>query len=154
MDLLVKSLENFIESKEFSGSGHFIPRYGRDSYTVVFEVLKDWVLEGLDQHLNHKQKSNYSTLLASAALVYCSWVILNVLKNGTNDKKYNAKKLRYILLNTGLIDKVDLVLIDDFLISGLGMSISQSSNILSIPNHEICHKNYFWILAKYWLPSN
>ena len=105
MDLLVKSIENFIESNEFSGSSHFIPRYARDDYAVVFEVLKDWVLEGLDEHLDQPQRGKDSSLLASASLVYCSWVILNVIKSGTNDERFNSKKLRYILTKTNLINK-------------------------------------------------
>lgn len=106
---------------------------------TLFEVLKDWIFDGLEQHLPNEEIEENANLLVSSSLVYCSWIITHVLKKGVNDHSYNARKLKYIFSKTDLDNKVELNLIEEFLISGMGMAISQCSEILSIPNNEICH---------------
>ncbi len=106
---------------------------------TLFEVLKDWIFDGLEQHLPNEEIEDNAHLLVSSSLVYCSWIITHVLKKGVNDHSYNARKLKYIFSKTELDNKVELNLIEEFLISGMGMAISQCSEILSIPNNEICH---------------
>ena len=135
----MRDLENFVESGNFSSSTYYISKYSKEDYTTLFEVLKDWIFDGLEQHLPNEEVEKNFHLLVSSSLIYCSWIITHVLKKGVNDHSYNTKKLKYVFSKTELDSKVDLSLVEEFLISGLGMAISQCSEILSIPNKDICH---------------
>jgi len=135
----MRDLEMYVESGNFSTSSYYLSKYSKEDYLTVFEVLKDWLFDGLDQHLENNVMKDTTPILVSSSLIYCSWIITHVLKKGVNDHSYNTKKLKYIFSKTDLDSKVDLTAIEEFLISGLGMAISQSSEILSISNNEICH---------------
>ena len=135
----MRDLENFVESGNFSSSTYYISKYSKEDYTTLFEVLKDWIFDGLEQHLPNEEVEKNFHLLVSSSLIYCSWIITHVLKKGVNDHSYNTKKLKYVFSKTELDSKVDLSLVEEFLISGLGMAISQCSEILSISNQDICH---------------
>jgi hypothetical protein len=139
MEYFMRDLENFVESGNFSSSTYYISKYSKEDYTTLFEVLKDWIFDGLEQHLPNEEVEKNSHLLISSSLIYCSWIITHVLKKGVNDHSYNTRKLKYVFSKTELDSKVDLSLVEEFLISGLGMAISQCSEILSIPNNDICH---------------
>ena len=135
----MRDLESFVESGNFSSSTYYLNRYSKEDYVTLFEILKDWIFDGLEQHLSNDEIEQNSHLLVSSSLIYCSWIITHVLKKGVNDHSYNSKKLKYIFSRTDLDSKVDLNLIEEFLISGLGMAISQCGEILSSPNSDICH---------------
>ena len=139
MDNYVRSLEYYVESGSFSSSSYCLHKYSKEDYLTLFEILKDWILDGLEQHLPNEEIEKNSHMLISASLVYCSWIITHVLKKGVNDHAYNTKKLKYIFSKMNLDEKVDLNLVEEFLISGLGMAISQCSEVLSVTNGEICH---------------
>ena len=139
MNGLMRSLENYVESGDFSHSAYYLKKYPREDYITLFEILRDWILDGLEQHLPNEDIEKNSPLLVSSSLIYCSWIIAHVLKKGVNDHAYNARKLKYIFSKTELDEKADLKLVEEFLISGLGMAISQCSEILSIPNQDICY---------------
>lgn len=139
MRSLMRDLEKYVESGNFSNSSYYLNKYSREDYLTLFAIMKDWLLDGLEQHLPKKEVKTNSQMLLSSSLIYCSWIITHVLKKGVNDHSYNERKLKYIFSKTDLESKVNLNTIEDFLISGLGMAISQSSEILSIPNTEICH---------------
>ena len=138
MELLMRDLESYVESGNFSTSPYYMNDFSKEDYVTLFEIIKDWVFDGLEQHLPNHEVNNKSHLLLSSSLVYCSWIITHVLKKGVNDHSYNSKKLKYIFSRTDLENKVDLNLIEEFLISGIGMAISQCSEVLSIPNSDVC----------------
>ena len=139
MDHFIRDLERYVQSGNFINSNSYLKKYSREDYLTLFEVLKDWIFDGLEQHLPNEDMNRDAHMLASSSLVYCSWIITHVLKKGVNDHSYNSKKLKYIFSRTELDSKVDLILMEEFLISGMGMAISQCSEVLSVPNSEVCH---------------
>ena len=116
----------------------FINLHTSDEYEIVFEVLREWVLEGLENQFTETFTPEDIKYLIPSSFIFSSWVLSRILKTGRNDIIFNKVKLKQIMKSTKLVKKLNLKSYSDFIFSGLGVCITQLSEKLNLNNEQSC----------------
>mgnify|MGYP003964896909 CR=1 FL=1 len=115
----------------------FISLHTTDEYELALETLKEWIIDGSENHIDSSSHHDIENLVP-ASLAFSSWILTRILKTGNNDIIFNRIKIKLILKELGLIKKVNIQSYSDFIFTGLGMCITHLSNTLKLSNEQSC----------------
>ena len=138
MKLMETHLDELLKSGEISHSPYFIKRYSTEHYLIIYQVMKEWIFEGIPQFISVKGLKERQSDYLLLTFIYSCNVLQRVLQSGQNDHQYNRRVLRKLLQGIELTSLVQRDSYYDYMNSGLGMSIGQSSEMLSLRGEEIC----------------
>ena len=131
-------LYDLIDVKNLEHHEMFINLHTSDEYEVVFEILREWLLEGLENQFTETFNPQDIKNLIPSSFIFSSWVLARILKTGRNDIIFNKVKLKQIMKTTDLVKKLNLKSYSDFIFSGLGVCITQLSEQLNLNNEQSC----------------
>ena len=135
------NIERFYELIDFNQLEHhemFLNLHTNEEYELVFDTIRELIIEGLENQTNKKFTHRDIKYLIPASFVYSSWTLTRILKTGRNDLLFNKLKLNQILKETELSSKLNPHTYSDFILTGLGMCITQISEHLNLNNEQSC----------------
>ena len=126
-----------INLKNLEHHDMFISLHTPEEYEISLETIKEWIMDGCENHIEYSNKQDLKNLVA-CSLTFSSWVLAKILKTGNNDIVINRIKVKLILKKLQLKDKVNIQSYSDFIFTGLGMCVTQLSNKLNLTNEQSC----------------
>ena len=89
MKLMETHLDEFLKSGEISHSPYFIKRYSVEHYLIIYQVMKEWIFEGIPQFISVKGLKERQDDYLLLTFIYSCNVLQRVLNSGQNDHQYN-----------------------------------------------------------------
>ena len=111
MKLMETHPMNFWKSGEISHSPYFIKRYSTEHYLIIYQVMKEWIFEGILVHFTVKGLKERQSDYLLLTFIYSCNVLQRVLQSGQNDHQYNRRVLRKLLQGIELTLLFSVILI-------------------------------------------
>ncbi len=137
MNDVVNQYFSKIKLKDFEHHEMFISFFSPEEYQLAINSIKEWIIEGLDNHISSESSEDLINLIPSS-FIFSAWILTRILKSGQNDPSFNQRQVKLILKSTKLIDKVFLKSYSEFIFTGLGMCITQINKQLNLTNDQSC----------------